>query len=257
MTTTTRICLVASMVIGCAMPAGADLPGASAVKAWEAYVRTTEARLDANAARTGAFDTLTPSTRAALEGGEVVIDPGDDHTVEVPDGLLHHWRAHVLVPGTSLARLLAIVRDPAAHVQDDVLDAKLLDRAGDTDRIFLKIRRSSLVTVAYNTEHVVVYRTHGSALVTSRSEATKIAEIDGLGTPNEREKPAGADRGFLWRLNAYWRYESVRGGVLVTLDSLTLSRGVPWVISPIASPIVTRVARESVVRTLRALRARF
>jgi hypothetical protein len=250
-----RTTILTLVILGCALTAGAEQAGAPAIAAWEAYVRTTEAQLDTT--RTGAFDLLTPSMRTALERGEVAIEARDEHAVEVPDGLLHHWRAHVFVPGTSLTDLLAIVRDPAAHVQDDVLEAKLLARNGDTDRVYLKIRRSSLVTVAYNTEHVVRYRTHNAELVTSRSEATKIAEIEGLGTASEREKPAGDDRGFLWRMHAYWRYEAVRGGVLVTLDSLTLSRGVPWAISPIASPIVTRVARESVVRTLRSLRARF
>jgi hypothetical protein len=58
-------------------------------------------------------------------------------------------------------------------------------------------------------------------------------------------------------MNAYWHYEAVTGGVMITLDSMTLSRSVPWALSPIASPIVNRVARESVVRTLRSLRARF
>jgi len=34
----------------------------------------------------------------------------------------------------------------------------------------------------------------------------------------------GDDRGFLWRLNAYWRYEQVAGGVIAECESITLSR---------------------------------
>ncbi len=46
-------------------------------------------------------------------------------------------------------------------------------------------------------------------------------EANGLA---KREKPEGKDRGFLWRLNSYWRYQQVDGGVLVECESLTLSR---------------------------------
>ncbi len=40
---------------------------------------------------------------------------------------------------------------------------------------------------------------------------------------------------------------------MVDLESLTLSRNVPSLIRPIASPLVNSIARESMVRTLDAL----
>ena len=43
-------------------------------------------------------------------------------------------------------------------------------------------------------------------------------------------KRGGADRGFLWRLNSYWRYRQVGNGVQVDVLSLSLSRDVPWVV---------------------------
>jgi hypothetical protein len=44
---------------------------------------------------------------------------------------------------------------------------------------------------------------------------------------------------------------------MVELQSLSLSRDVPSVLRPIASPLVRRVARESMVRTLEALRREY
>ena len=41
--------------------------------------------------------------------------------------------------------------------------------------------------------------------------------------------------------------------MLIECESVSLSRGVPWLIRPIASPIVDRIARESLERTLRSL----
>ena len=54
----------------------------------------------------------------------------------------------------------------------------------------------------------------------ARSVATRIAELADVGTAQEHEKSADADSGFLWRLNAYWRYEAVPGGVIVECESV-------------------------------------
>ena len=51
-------------------------------------------------------------------------------------------------------------------------------------------------------------------------------------------------------MNSYWRYEAVPGGVIVELESLTLSRGLPWGMGTVIRPLIERVARESIERTL-------
>ena len=87
--------------------------------------------------------------------------------------------------------------------------------------------------------------------------AIRIAEVENQGTADEHELPPGMDRGFLWRLNAYWRYESAPDGVFVEIESLSLSRAVPWGLGTVVRPLAYRVARESMVRSLEALRSRF
>jgi hypothetical protein len=130
--------------------------------------------------------------------------------------------------------------------QEDVVESRVLSRRGsDSWRVYLKIVRRSIVTATYDTEHDVVFTRLSPALAVSRSVATRIAET------------GGADRGFLWRLNSYWRYQQLRDGVLVEMESLTLSRGVPALVKPVALPLVGRVARESVHRTLDAFRRWF
>ena len=69
--------------------------------------------------------------------------------------------------------------------------------------------------------------------------------------------PEGDDRGFMWRLNSYWRYKQVDDGVLVEVESLTLSRELPAIVGPLIRPIVNSTARESIARTLTSMRARF
>ena len=131
-----------------------------------------------------------------------------------------------------------------------MLASKILEDRGDTLRVYLKLTRKELITVTYNTEHLVELTRHGPGRASSRSVATKIAELADAGTPREREKPAGSDLGLLWRLNAYWWYEEVPGGVLVECESLSLSRGIPLLLKPFASGTVDRIARESMARTL-------
>jgi hypothetical protein len=55
-------------------------------------------------------------------------------------------------------------------------------------------------------------------------------------------------------MNAYWRYEQVNGGVIVDLESITLSRGIPLGLGAVARPLINRVARESMSRTLNNIR---
>ena len=82
----------------------------------------------------------------------------------------------------------------------------------------------------------------------------KIAELTAAGTPQEREKTPDNDSGYLWRLNAYWRYEEVPGGVLIECESVSLSRSVPMLFRPLVNPIANRLARGSLESTLISLR---
>jgi hypothetical protein len=137
----------------------------------------------------------------------------------------------------------------------EIIDSRLLERDGNRLRVFMKVQRdATITTVTYNTEHLVEYRELGGRRATQRSTATRIAELENAGTPEEREKPQGNDSGYLWRWNAYWRYEEVEGGVLVECESVSLSRSVPLLVRPIVNPIANRLARESLRGTLATLR---
>jgi putative flippase GtrA len=264
--------LAAWVVAGGAVPAqAADLKDET-VAAWALYVAASEARIDRElieGRRFLAADFVSPeqarALRAAVTRGDIVVEPvatrlDDGREIAVPDGTIHHWRGYVFIPGVSVDDLVTAVRDPAsrhAHRQEDVLIARVLSRTSDSLRLYLKLQRSAIVTVAYNTEHDVTYDHYGPDRASSRSVATRIAEIEQLGTPQERERPCGHDRGFLWRMNSYWRYQAVPGGVVVELESITLSRDLPWGLRTVVRPIVTMIARESMQRTLGAMRARF
>jgi putative flippase GtrA len=247
-------------------PAAVDLKPET-VKAWNAYETQVDARLAAANPGAAPFFSLdafgVPGWREAARRGEVVMHeverPSPSAAApEVPDGKIHHWSGAVFVPGTTVARVLESLLNGAggeARHYEDVIDSRLLSRSGDTVRVFMKLRRTKIITATYNTEHAVEYRRLGGERAAARSVSTRIAELQDAGTPHEREKPPGSDRGFLWRLNAYWRYENVPGGVLIECESVSLSRDVPLLLRPFVTGTVEGIARDSLERTLTGLRA--
>jgi hypothetical protein len=179
--------------------------------------------------------------------------------VAVSGGLVNHWRGTVFVPHTKLDEMLKVLQEPQSdkHKQEDVLSSRVVSRDGDTQKVYLRLRRTKFVTVVYDTEYDVEYRRIGTDRAWSNSISTKVVEIENAGTPQERALPEGNDSGYMWRLNSYWRYKQLDDGVLVEIESLTLSRSLPMLIGPLIRPIVTSTARESMTRTLSSVRARF
>ena len=201
---------------------------------------------------------------AALKRGEVIVTRGaayDSGTneIEIDGGLVNHWRGTVFVPKVKLDDLLKVLQEPQTdkHKQEDVLSSRVVSRDGDRQQVYLRLRRTKFVTVVYDTEYDVEYKRLAPDRALSNSISTKVVEIENAGTPRERALPEGNDHGYMWKLNSYWRYKQHEDGVLVEIESLTLSRDLPAIIGPLIRPIVTSTARESMTRTLASVRARF
>jgi hypothetical protein len=258
------------LILGNAGAAKAADLSSETLNAWNAYVEATEGRIQRELSSKKGFLALDfQQTREAARERDCVFSGGipvskmgassrDGERISVPGGLIHHWRGSVFVPGVSLDHVLSRVENPTSGEirQEDVLDTRILEHSPGRLRLYLKLQRSKIVTVVYNTEHLVEYRRIESSRASSSSIATKIAEVEHPGSANEREKPLGHDHGFLWRMNSYWRYEQVNGGVIVECESMTLSRTIPSLLEYMIRPIINSVARESMQRTLQSLRTR-
>jgi putative flippase GtrA len=267
-----RTAVIAAVVLASSAAVGAggqddDLQPRTAA-AWRDYERRVDGRyraLQASGERFFAHDDFARPAGwrdAARKGGVAMAEldapaPGVQDAA-VPDGRVHHWVGAIFVPNTTVDAVVTRLQDRAgqeAGAYDDVVASRLLERQGDRLRVYLKLRRDSIITVTYNTEHSVEYRRLGPGRATSRAVATKIAELSNPGTPGEREKARHQDHGFLWRLNAYWRYEQADGGVFIECESVSLSRSVPVLIRPLVNGVVEGIARESLEKTLVSLRS--
>jgi hypothetical protein len=177
--------------------------------------------------------------------------------IKVPKGLIHHWVGVIFIPQTTLQQTLAVMQDYDNHeniYKPDVRRSKLLHRDGNDFKVYLQFYRKTIVTVVLNAEFDVRYFPVDAARVHSRAYSTRIAELKNPDRPDEREKPVGKDRGFLWRLHTYWRFQEKDGGVYIQLESIGLSRGVPMLLRWLINPIIKRIRRESLFRLLKSTR---
>jgi putative flippase GtrA len=206
-------------------PASAGDMNPETLAAWNKYIDSAEDRL--------------------LERQDTAVQPGPPRgeAIGIPGGTIHRWRGSTVIRGIGVDDLVHALKNPGTPPpQNDVLEARVLEKTGDSLHVYLKLVRRTIITATYDTEHRVTFWREGPGVVRSRSVSTKIAES------------GGGDRGFLWRLNSYWRYVQAGNDVVVELESVSLSRSVPTVLKPVAGPIIGRVGRESVTSTLDAMR---
>ena len=241
---------------------------ASTLDAFDRYVKLTEAR-NAGELKRGTnllwIDELPETERAqayaALTRGEVKMkklemrDGGKQ--IACPAGIIHHWAGVVFIPGAKLDDVLAMLEDYDKHsvyYGPDVERSKIESRNGDHFRVFLRFRRHKVITVVLNTEHEIEYFHDGPERAHSRSSAVRIAEVENAGKKDEREKPPGADGGFLWRMETWWRMEERDGGVYVQSAVVSLTRDIPVFLKWMIEPFVTSVPKETLTATLVATR---
>src|SRR5215471_17218220 len=212
------------------------------LQAWDVYIQQTEKRISGELQDESRFLRLDRMTAADAAKVQSVVKAGNvfsermetldsaGREIDVDDGLIHHWYGTIFIPGIKVEPLLRWIQDYDQQYKyfKEVESSRLLSHNGDTYKIYLRLTRTKIVTVHYNTEHTVVYRDNGPGRASSRSFTTKIAEIDRAGSASEKEQPVGNDSGFMWRLNSYWRFREQNGGVLVECESVSLSREIPF-----------------------------
>ena len=248
------VLVIASSLAGAGTAAAQS---AEALKGWDSYVATVDRRHADTAGTFFALDVRkVDHWRERATRGEIPMREVEPPSIR--DAKMHHWAGAVYVPKTTVDVVVKRMQEYAgreSEFYEEVKASKLLERNGDRLRVFMRIERDAgIITATYNTEHAVEYRRISQTRAASRSGSTKIAELADAGKASEREKAPGEDHGFLWRLNAYWRFEQAGDGVLIECESVSLSRSVPYVLRPLVGPIANRIARESLERTLRSLR---
>jgi len=265
MTKRSSIGPVATLVaLALCLSAGATELKQKTAAAFNQYAAATQARFVDELRPGGAFlyvDGL-PAAESAhayedLKRGEVLVykletrDQGRE--ISVPDGIIHHWVGVSFIPGANMAQALAIAQDydrRAELYKPEVTVSRTLAHNGDDYKIFLRLYQKKFTTVMFNTEYDIHWHKFDATRYTSDSISSRVAEVKDPNNPDGEELPAGKDRGYLWRLNTYWRFQEKDGGVYVQCEVLSLTRDIPTGLGWLLRPLVTSLPKNSLNRAL-------
>jgi hypothetical protein len=252
------LCGALLLIATCAR--GAAEPSTQATAGFNEYIVQLEARLARQHTSAGGFVTLAgdPQSASRLRNGELVIEEikpagGSD----LPGAMLHDWRGGAFVPGGRAADFERLMQDYANYQRiyaPDVQSAAVLAHDGPHYRVKMRVRQKHVITVVLDTAYDVTFGRLDSSHGYSLSRSTAVAEIDGAGTRAERALGPNEEHGFLWRLNTYWSYEERDGGLYIEIESVSLTRSIPYGLGWAVGPFVESVPRESLEFTLRATR---
>jgi hypothetical protein len=112
----------------------------------------------------------------------------------------------------------------------------------------MRVRQKHVITVVMDTSYDVTFG-HGESV----SRSTQVEEIADAGTRDEHALSAADAHGFLWRQNTYWSYAERDGGLVLQVESVSLSRAIPHGLAWAVGPFVESVPKESLEFTLRSV----
>lgn len=230
------------------------------LESFDSYIRGAEAAMEKEICGHGSFvwSEKNPKRAEQVRKGQVVAEFWSGREpVKVPSGLIHDWIGAAWAPGTTLKATLGLVQDYDNHANvynPEVIASKLIKRRGNDFQIYLRLLKKKILTVVLDTVHRVRYRRINRGRWVCWSHTTRIAEVQNAGKPNEKVLEPDTGYGFLWRLNSYWRFEARDGGVELECRAISLTRDVPLGLGWIIEPIIQRLPKESLIRTLECTR---
>jgi hypothetical protein len=251
------------------IPASAADLQAQAAQNYARYIALTQAQVDAELTQGGPYlwvERLPEPRRAEalaqLHSGGVVIEKLETleggKPIAVPGGLVHHWIGTAFVPGATLRQTLAFMQDydhKVEYFKPDIVRSKILRHEGDDYFVLLRFYQKKIITTVIDTDQEVHYHVVDQTHAWSRSSATRVQEVDNPGKSDERLEPEGHDRGFVWKLNTFWRFEEKDGGTYLECQAISLSRDIPAGLGWMVGSFVFSVPRESLTFTLTTARA--
>ena len=226
------------------------------LKAFDAYIHNAEMGMEQSAHASGSFlwSRQAPERAEAVDQGQVVAQFwSGEGPARVPNGLIHDWIAAAFIPRADIPELLAVMQEYDRHkntYKPEVIDSKLISRDGNDFHIYLRLLKKKLITVVLDTDHEVHYRAVDKTRWECRSYTTRIAEVENAGTPDERVLDPDTGYGFLWRLYSYWRLEECNGGIIIECRAISLTRDVPFGLGWAIEPIIEKLPKESLIKTL-------
>ncbi len=263
------IATVAAVAAGAAVTLSALELKPRALASWNRYIALHDAVLAKNRADETPFlwidrqpENQRPRIMTELELGDVVIgklelrDENGDK-IDVDDGKIHHWIGTVLVPGATVDEVIGFVQDYAHYPErfDPMIQrADVLSREGDRWTVAMRNWTKKVITVVIDADYVVDYTQLSPTRYETMNLATNIFHVHDAGKANERRQPGDEADGYLWRFRMICRFDQRDEGTYEECESVSLTRGIPWLLKPIVSPFVNSVPKDAIEFTLSTVR---
>lgn len=252
-----RIGALALLASGLA--AWATDPTAMANAAFDRYAAAVETQLETEHGSVSEFVALPAKGTdedQRLRRGELLLERLlPNHDADPEGAMLHDWRGAAFIPGGKAADFEHVLRQFDNYSQrfaPEVLAARVVGGKDDELRVWMRVQQHHVLTVTLDTTYDVHFGRLDAQHGFSFSRSAQIAEIDHPGERMERALSATEQHGFLWRLNTYWSWEEMDGGLYVQIRSISLTRAIPAGLGWAIGSFVESVPRESLEFTLRS-----
>lgn len=185
-----------------------------------------------------------------LETGQILVAPIGPHIPQsVPSGLIHDWLGEVFIPNVTFQDVSLVIRDYERYKQiytPVVIDSEAIVSSASEDQFSMVLMNRSLIakTALNGTFHSDFFSANQQRWY-SISETTRMQEISGYGTENQRWLPEDEGSGLIWRTCTITRFEERNGGVYMEMEVIALSRDIPISLRWMVNPIVRRISRSS------------
>ncbi len=238
-------------------------------RAFDQYIAALEARLTREEHFPSTFLSIqnlpSPRQSAVLtmlrEGGieirHVHARNPAGQAIPVPGGWIHDFVGDVFVPRASVSNAVGVLLDFSRfpdYYRPEIIRGKILSRSGNDFKVYLRLQRTSPVNFTVDMLEDAQLRELDSTHAALWTRSYRIAQVEDAGKPDEHEDPPGQGSGYIWRMNTYWALEEWRGGVLVEMEIVALSRTIPFGLNWLVGPLVSRVAQATVRGTMAATR---
>jgi hypothetical protein len=221
--------------------------------AWVQYVAVANASVAERAQGQFLWTDGSAERLDRVRAGEVVVAPMGHTPEKVPDGLIHHWIGAAFIPGARIDDVMAVVRN-YDHYTDiykpSVVDARTLSRKSAEDRYSVVVIDDAMfMKRALDSEYRSRFvRVDGSKWY-SVAQTTRVQEVS-----DDVRIPDGEGSGYIWRLCTISRYEERDHGVYIETEAIALSRTIPATLHWVVDPIVRRVSRATLTRSIEQTR---
>ncbi|HEU5351845.1 MAG TPA: hypothetical protein VFU55_09625 [Terracidiphilus sp.] len=252
--------LLASPALAIAVASAAAQPSPAASAAYNAYLRSVELRLARqHRSQANFLANLVPGSPRDrdLHRGAPLLEDLSPGSSAISGALIHHWRATAFIPGATAAEFDRLLRDFPAYPRifaPQVQRVWVLNGSTNGARITMRMLQHHGITVVLDGTFRVTFGRLDALHAFSNSASTAISEVASAGSARGHRLAPAADHGFLWRMNTFWSAEQRNGGLYLQIESVSLTRSIPFGLAWAVRPFTQSIPRDSLAFTLNAAR---